>query len=115
MGVQQHRDQHNEIAEQDRGDRLPPVHPARDQTAGKHVGGNAHAHADPKRQIAVDAPGTVLRTNGRKVLIVQIRIVLHATALRTAPRLTSSRRRNSSTSDLEMLSGGVMRSTLPYM
>ena len=62
--VQQHGDQHDEVAEQDREDGLLPVHAAGDQRGGEHVGGDLHRHGEPQRDVVVGAPGA-LRGEGR--------------------------------------------------
>ena len=43
--VQQHRNEHDQVAQQNRADRLPPTHAAGDQTRRQHVSRNADAHA----------------------------------------------------------------------
>src|SRR5437588_10903392 len=45
--VQNHGDQYDGIAQEDRGDRFPPVHPSSDQGTGQHIRRDAKAHADP--------------------------------------------------------------------
>ena len=47
MRVEQHGNQHDQVAEQDGADGLPPVHAAGDQAAAQHVGGNADATSPP--------------------------------------------------------------------
>ena len=56
MRIQQQRNQHDQIAQQNRADRLLPVHPARDQPRGKHVGAHLHRHREPQRDVVVRAP-----------------------------------------------------------
>ena len=74
VGVEQHGDQHDQVAEQDGADRLPPAHAAGDQAGGQHVGGNADAHRDPERGVVVGAPGAAFERDGREVLVVELRI-----------------------------------------
>ena len=57
MRVQQNRNQDDGVAEQDREQRLPPVHPGRHQARGEHVGRDAVRHADPQRGVVVGRPG----------------------------------------------------------
>src|SRR6266568_4089281 len=47
VGVQKHGDQNQHVAEKDGEERLLPVHPAGNHAAGKHVGGDVHAHGNP--------------------------------------------------------------------
>ena len=74
MRVQQHRDEHNQVAQQDRPHGLPPIHPAGDKAGGEHVGGDADAHRDPQRSVIVDAPGALCRRDGSEVLVEEPRI-----------------------------------------
>ena len=47
VSVQQHGDQHQDVAEENSEERLLPVHAAGDHAAGEHVGGNVDAHRNP--------------------------------------------------------------------
>ena len=49
--------------------------PARDETAGEHVGGDADGHGNPERGVVVDAPGALGLGDGREVFVVQSGIV----------------------------------------
>ncbi len=69
--VQQHRNQHNQIAQQNRPHCLRPVHPARNQPRGQHVRGNAHAHRHPKRSVVVRSPGSFFDRYRREIAIVK--------------------------------------------
>ena len=57
VGVQHHRNQHDQVSEADREQRLPPVHPDRDEPAGHHVRRDAVRHRDPQRGVVVRRPG----------------------------------------------------------
>ena len=46
--------------------RLLPVHAARDQRRGQHVGGDLHRHGEPQRDVVVGAPGSLLRCGGAR-------------------------------------------------
>lgn len=46
--IQGHRRKHDQIPKQNGQNRLPPVHPLGNQSAGKLTGGNANRHADPQ-------------------------------------------------------------------
>lgn len=48
MRVEHHGNQHNQVAEENGQDGLPPVHPAGNQAGGQHVGRDANRHADPE-------------------------------------------------------------------
>ncbi len=77
MGVEQHGDEHDQVAEQDGADGLPPVHAAGDQAAGQHVGGDADGHRHPEGSVVVEAPRALLWRNGRQVFVVERGVVLH--------------------------------------
>ena len=46
-----------DVAEENREDRLPPVHAAADERGGQHVGGDAGRHRNPERGEIPPAPG----------------------------------------------------------
>jgi hypothetical protein len=48
VGVEDHGDQDDGVAERDGEDGLPPVHAFGNQRRGEHVGGDAGRHADPE-------------------------------------------------------------------
>ncbi len=72
--VQDHRNEHDEIAEENRHDRLPPIHPATDQRRREHVSRNAGRHRNPERGITRQAPGAALRRHRRKIGVVEASI-----------------------------------------
>ena len=76
VGVKQHGDEHDEVAEQNGAYGLPPAHAACDQSTGQHVGRNAHRHRDPEGRVIVEAPGALLRRDGRQIFVVQRGVVL---------------------------------------
>ena len=57
MRVEQHRDEHDQIAEKDGEDRLLPVHASGDERRRQHVGRDLHRHREPERDVVVGAPG----------------------------------------------------------
>ena len=67
--VEDHRHQHDGVAEEDRDHRLPPVHPLLHQAGGERVGGDHDAHPDPERGDVVGGPGAPLRRRRREVRI----------------------------------------------
>ena len=69
--VEQDRDQHDRVAEEDRDERLPPVHAGRHQPRREHVGGNAVRHADPQRGVVVGRPRAPRDRQRREVLVVE--------------------------------------------
>src|SRR6202795_3154175 len=71
MRVQQHGNQHQDVAEKNGEERLLPVHAAGDHSAGEHVGGDVHAHGDPESGVVVGAPGAALARDRSKVLVVE--------------------------------------------
>ena len=66
--------QHDQVAEQDGEDRLPPVHAAADQARRQHVGGDADREADPERGDVVGRPGPLRDRRRRQVGVRQCRI-----------------------------------------
>ena len=60
VGVEDHRHQDDRVAQEDREDRLPPVHPLGDQRRGEHVGRDAGRHRDPERGDVLRAPAPLL-------------------------------------------------------
>ncbi len=77
MRVEQHGRKHDQVAEQNGSDGLPPVHAAGDEARGQHVGGDADAHRDPERQVTIHSPGAPDGRNGRQVLVEQTGIGGH--------------------------------------
>ncbi len=56
VGVEDHRDQDDDVAEEDGQHRLPPVHALVDQRRGEHVGRDAGGHRDPQGGDVAQAP-----------------------------------------------------------
>src|SRR4030065_341443 len=50
------RSEHDQVSEGDGEDRLPPVHPALDETGGEHVGRDIHREPDPEGSDVVRRP-----------------------------------------------------------
>src|SRR6266704_1470136 len=71
VGVQEHGDQHKEVAEKNGEERLFPIHAAGDHSAGEHVGGNVHAHGNPQCGVVVSAPSAALDRDRSEILVVQ--------------------------------------------
>jgi len=69
VGIEHHRNEDDEVAEEDGAERLFPAHAGGDETAGEHVGGDADRHRDPKRDVVVDAPGAIFGGDGGEVLV----------------------------------------------
>lgn len=57
MGIEEHGNQDDEMAEEDGQNGLHPVHALGNEARGKPVGGNTDAHGHPKRGVVVGAPG----------------------------------------------------------
>ena len=60
MSVENHRYEHDRVAEQNGDHRLPPVHARFDETSGERVGRDHHAHPDPERGDVPGGPGAFL-------------------------------------------------------
>ena len=69
MRVQQNWNEHDDVAEQDRQQRLPPTHAERDEPAREHVGRNAMRHRDPQRGEVVGGPCATRERRGRKIAV----------------------------------------------
>ena len=74
MRVEQHGDEDDEVAEQDGGDSLLPVHAAGDERGGEHVGGDFHRHGKPQCDVVVGGPGAARRECGGEVGVVEARV-----------------------------------------
>ena len=72
VAVNGERQQHQRIAEENRQQALPPVHPAFDHTCSQHIGRNAHAHPDPQRRNMPEIRGAVCRVDGRQVGVDEV-------------------------------------------
>jgi hypothetical protein len=70
MRVQQDRHEDDRVAQQNRDQRLRPVHARRHQARGEHVGRNAMRHADPQRCVVVGGPVPSRDRDRREVLVV---------------------------------------------
>ena len=71
VGVEEHRDQDDDVAQRDGQQRLPPVHPCGHEARGQEVGRDDYGHPDPERRYVVGRPRPLLRPRRRKVLVVQ--------------------------------------------
>ncbi len=45
--VEDHRNEHDEVAQENRDDCLPPIHSTANKRRGEHIGGNAGGHRNP--------------------------------------------------------------------
>ena len=64
-------DEHDDVADQNRHDRLTPAHSRADQSGCQHVGRNAVSHGDPQGRKVVRPPGALFRRRGREILVVE--------------------------------------------
>ena len=69
--VEQDRDEHDRVAEQDRDERLPPVHARGHEARREHVGRDAVRHADPQRRVVVGGPVAPRDRHRREVVVVE--------------------------------------------
>ena len=67
--IEDHGNQHDHVAEQDRYHRLPPRHPLVHEAGRKGVGGDHDAHADPERGDVVGGPRPARRIRRREIRI----------------------------------------------
>ena len=64
-------DEHDRVAEEDREERLLPVHPAVHEARGQHVRRDAVRHRDPQRRVVVRRPGASGDRNRGEILVVE--------------------------------------------
>ncbi len=69
--VEDHRNQHDHVSQEDGEHGLPPVHAAVDQAGGQHVGGDAGRHADPQHGDIFHAPAALGARGGGHVVVVE--------------------------------------------
>jgi hypothetical protein len=69
VGVQRHRNEHDQVAEENREDSLPPVHALLDQAASQGIGGDANRHPDPERGDAPHRPGAGHERDRREIVV----------------------------------------------
>src|SRR3989442_1336349 len=67
VGADHERNEHDHVAQQDRDETLPPVHPCGDHARGEHVCWNAYTHLDPERRDVPHVPGALADPRGRQV------------------------------------------------
>ena len=72
--VQNHGHEHDQVPEGDGEDRLPPVHPALDETGGEHVGREIDRESHPERGDVVGAPRPFADAGRREVPVVGTRV-----------------------------------------
>ncbi len=72
--VEQHRNEHDEVTEEDGEDGLLPIHAPGDERSGQHVGRDLHGHREPQRDVVVRRPGAAIRFSGREVCVVKTRV-----------------------------------------
>ena len=71
MGVEEDRDEDDRVAEEDREQRLLPVHPAVHEARGQHVRRDAVRHRDPQRRVVVGRPGAPGDGDGREIFVIK--------------------------------------------
>ena len=64
--------EHDQVAEEDREDRLPPVHPLFDHARGQHVGRHAGRHRNPQHRHVASRPAPP-RTRHRRHVVAVVR------------------------------------------
>ncbi len=69
MRIQQHGNKHDEIAQQDRADRLLPVHALGDERRRQLVSRDLHRHREPQRNVVVQTPGALRGGGGGEVAV----------------------------------------------
>src|SRR5262245_23119125 len=71
MRVEQDRNEYDRVAEENRDQCLPPVHPRSNKARGQHIGWDAVRHADPERGIVVGRPVAPRDRNWGEILVVK--------------------------------------------
>ena len=71
MRVEQDREENDRVAEEDRDERLPPVHARGHQPRRQHVGRDAVRHGDPQRRVVVGRPVAPRDRHRREVFVVE--------------------------------------------
>ena len=69
--VDDHRHEHDRVADDDRQQARPPAQAGADHRRGEHVARDAHAHPDPERRDVPEVPGALGRRRGRQVGVGQ--------------------------------------------
>ena len=67
MGIENHRNEDDEVAEENGEHGFPPVHSATDERRREHVGGDAGGHGNPERGEAEHSPFAFGSRDGREV------------------------------------------------
>jgi hypothetical protein len=75
MRVGEDGQEDNRVADEDREQRLPPVHARADEPGRQHVRRDAVRHGDPERRVRVRAPRTLRDLRRREVLVEERRII----------------------------------------
>ncbi len=71
MRVQDYRDYHDQVAEENGKDRLGPIYPAADERRSEHVSRDAGRHRNPERGEAADTPCAARCRDRCEVFIVE--------------------------------------------
>ena len=71
--ISEHRDQDEDVGEEDREQRLVPGHPEGDQAGGQQPGRDVDRHADPQGEVVVGGPGPLRDRDRGQVLVVERR------------------------------------------
>src|SRR5262249_14363421 len=72
MRVQQDRDKHDHIAQQNRQQRLFPTHAGADQPGRQHISRDAVGHGNPQSREIVRAPGSLFLSRRREIVVVKL-------------------------------------------
>ena len=71
MRVEEDRHEHDGVTEQNRDQRLRPVHAGGHQAGRQHVGRDAVRHADPQRGVVICGPVAFENWNRREITVPQ--------------------------------------------
>jgi len=75
MGIEDHRNDDDRISQKNGQNGLPPVHAPADERRREHVSRNARRHGDPQGSDAADAPFPLAERHGRKIVVVEMRLL----------------------------------------
>src|SRR4051812_20705095 len=75
MRVQDHRDDDDQVSQENGQDCLRPIHSAADERRSQHVSRNTGGHRDPEGREAPDAPCSFCLRDRREVFVVEGRML----------------------------------------